>query len=71
MEKTLEIHLQEERERIARNIEGQLSFYLRKQVENSTDANWSLGYAQALAYIAERVKKDFNVESATMRYTNR
>ncbi len=71
MEKTLEVHLQEERERIARNIEGQLSFYLRRVVENSEDPNWALGYAQALAYIAERVKKDFNVESATMRYRYR
>jgi hypothetical protein len=71
MEKTLEIHLQEERERIARNIEGQLSFYLVRQVENSTDANWSLGYAQALAFIAGRVKNNFDFESATMRYTNR
>jgi hypothetical protein len=71
MEKTLEIHLQEERERIARNIEGQLSFYLTRIVENSTDANWSLGYSQALAYIANRVKNNFDVESARIRYIHR
>lgn len=71
MEKTLEIRLQEERERIARNIEGQLSFYLTRLVENSNDPNWSLGYSQALAYIAERVKKNFDVESARIRYIHR
>lgn len=71
MEKTLEVHLQEERERIARAIEGQLSFYLTRVVENSNDPNWSLGFSQALAFIAYRVKNNFNVESATIRYINR
>ena len=71
MEKTLEIQLQEERERIARNIEGELCFYLRNNHRTDVDPNLSLGFSQGLAYIADRVKKNFNLESATIRYTNR
>lgn len=68
MEKTLEIHLQEERERIARIIDGQLSFYLREKSGYAKDPNWDLGFAQALAFIARRVEDNFNVDSSRLRY---
>lgn len=71
MEKTLEIHLQEERERIARAIEGQLSFYLIDKAGYAKDANWDLGFAQALAFIARRVERNFDFQSGRLQQPGR
>ena len=60
MEKTLEIQLQEERERISRAIEAQLSYYLRENVSTTRQPEWSLGFSQGLAFIADRVKNNFS-----------
>lgn len=71
MEKTLEIQLQEERERISRAIEAQLSFYLRENVSTTRQPEWALGFSQALAFIANRVKDNFGYESIRIRYQDK
>jgi hypothetical protein len=71
VEKTLEIHLQEERERIAREIKGQLSFYLTGIPGYSKNSDWDLGFAQALAFIAQRVERNFDFQSGRLQQPNR
>ena len=71
MEKTLEVHLQEERERIARAIAGQLSFYLIDRAGYAKDAHWDLGFVQALAFIARRVERNFDFQSGRMQHLDK
>ena len=58
MEKTLEIHLQEERERIAKKIEEELLFFLRNR-NRLIDAGEAVIKAETRALIADRVRKNF------------
>lgn len=63
MEKTLEVHLQEERERIARKIEEELLFFLRHNRARDFNAVEVVAIAEARARVAHRIRKNFELNS--------
>ena len=66
MEKTLEIHLQEERERIARKIEEDLLFFLRYNKGRDYNAIEVVAIAESRAKVARRIRNNFSLDSESL-----
>ena len=62
MEKTLEIQLAEERERIAMELLKSVNSFLIRSSLNISNTEYALGYATGLSSAVNKVQRNFQVE---------